>query len=188
MSAWAPRIGLLLVLGCTFVYFLGAGARTFTRSGEDDAGATWAQISFMWTGALATLFLGLYVPIRLYNGIGAAAVLLCSLALYEWARRAVWGRSFHVAWSGNAPDSLCDEGPYAYVRHPIYAAYMLAFLAVFIAMPTIPTAIVLAFNVGLFTHAALSDERSLESSSLADEYAQYKKRTGMFFPRVIKAT
>lgn len=159
MSAWAPRLGLVLVLGCSFVYFLGAGSRTVTRSGEDDTGALWAQISFMWTGAAATLFLGLYVPIRLYNGIASAAVLLCSLALYEWARRVVWGRNFYLAWSGNVPDSVCEDGPYAYLRHPIHTAYILAFLAVLIAMPTIPTVVVFAFNVALFTHAAVSDER-----------------------------
>ena len=71
MSTWAPRLGLVLVLGCSFVYFLGAGSRTFTSSGEDDTAATWAQISFTWSGAVATLILGLYVPIRLYNGIAS---------------------------------------------------------------------------------------------------------------------
>jgi protein-S-isoprenylcysteine O-methyltransferase Ste14 len=175
------------VLGCTFVYFLGAGSRTFAPSGDDDNAAVWAQISFMWTGAVATLVLGLYVPIHLYNGIASLAVLACSLALYEWARHVVWSRNFHVAWSGNVPDSVCAEGPYAYIRHPIYASYILAFLAVLIAMPTVVTVIVFAFNVALFTHAALSDERSLKSSPLAIEYSQYKKRAGMFFPRIVRS-
>ncbi|MGH8236706.1 MAG: hypothetical protein ACREXP_06740 [Steroidobacteraceae bacterium] len=31
-----PRLILLAVLGCSFAYFLGAGARTFTRSATDD--------------------------------------------------------------------------------------------------------------------------------------------------------
>jgi protein-S-isoprenylcysteine O-methyltransferase Ste14 len=188
VSTWAPRLGLVLLLGCSFVYFLGAGSRTFRSSGEDDTGSTWAQISFTWSGAAATLILGLYVPIRLYNGIASAAVLVCSLALYEWARHVVWGRNFYIAWSGSTPDSLCDEGPYAYIRHPIYTSYMLAFLAVLIAMPTIWTSIVFALNVALFTHAAVSDERSLKSSPLAAEYARYSQRTGMFFPRIVKAS
>lgn len=186
MSTWAPRLALVVVLGCTFVYFLGAGSRTFARSGDDDIGVLWAQISFMWTGAVATLVLGLYIPIHLYNGIAALAVLAFSLTLYELARRAVRSRNLYVAWSGSVPDSVCNEGPYAYIRHPIYASYILAFLAVFIAMPMIVTAAVLVFNVVLFTHAALSDERSLLSGALATDYAQYKKRTGMFFPRIFR--
>jgi protein-S-isoprenylcysteine O-methyltransferase Ste14 len=181
-----PRLILIVVLGCSFAYFLGAGARTFTSSGTDDAGALWAQISFMGTGALTTIWLGLLVPIRLYNGLASIAILLCSLALYEWARHVIWGRSFYIAWSGDVPEALCDRGPYVYIRHPIYASYILAFLAELAAIPTPITLAVFIFNAGLFTHAAWSDERSLASGSFGADYAQYKKRTGMFVPRVFK--
>jgi len=181
-----PRLILLVVLACTFPYFLGAGARTFTSSGTDDAGAIWAQISFGFTGALPTITLGLVVPIRLYNAVGAIAVLICSLTLYEWARHTIWGRSFYIAWSGDVPEALCDRGPYAHVRHPIYASYILAFLAVLVALPTLITLAAFVFNAGLFTHAALSDERSLTSGAFGAEYARYKERTGMFLPRIVR--
>lgn len=180
-----PRLILVVVLGCSFAYFLGAGARTFTSSGTDDAGALWAQISF-GTGALTTIWLGLLVPVRLYNGLASIAILVCSLALYEWARHVIWGRSFYIAWSGDVPEELCERGPYAYIRHPIYASYILAFLAELAALPTPITLAVFLFNAGLFTHAALSDERSLASGTFAAEYAQYKKRTGRFLPRVFR--
>ena len=180
-----PRLILVVVLGCSFVYFLGAGARTFTSSGTDDVGALWAQISF-GSGALTTIWLGLLVPIRLYTGLASIAILVCSLALYESARHVIWGRGFYIAWSGDVPEALCERGPYAYIRHPIYASYILAFLAEFAAIPTSITLAVLLFNAGLFTHAALSDERSLASGSFGAEYAQYKQRTGMFLPRVVR--
>ena len=183
-----PRLILVVVLGCSFAYFLGAGARTFTSSGTDDAGALWAQISFAFTGALTTIWLGLVVPVRLYNGIAAIAILVCSLALYEWARHVIWGRSFYIAWSGDVPEALCERGPYAYIRHPIYASYVLAFLAMLVAMPTLITLAVFVFNAGLFTHAALSDERSLASGAFAADYALYKRRTGMFLPRIVRRT
>jgi protein-S-isoprenylcysteine O-methyltransferase Ste14 len=181
-----PRLILIVALGCSFAYFLGAGARTFTSSGTDDAGALWAQISFGFTGAATAIFLGLFVPIRLYNALASITVLICSLTLYEWARHAIWGKSFYIAWSGDVPEALCDRGPYAYVRHPIYASYILAFLAVLVAMPTLVTLAVFVFNAGLFTHAALSDERSLASGPFAADYALYKKRTGMFLPRLVR--
>jgi protein-S-isoprenylcysteine O-methyltransferase Ste14 len=98
----------------------------------------------------------------------------------------IWGRSFYIAWSGDVPDALCDRGPYAYIRHPIYASYIFAFLAVLVAMPTLITFAVFVFNAVLFTHAALSDERSLASGTFAADYAEYKKRTGMFVPRVFR--
>jgi protein-S-isoprenylcysteine O-methyltransferase Ste14 len=52
-------------------------------------------------------------------------------------------------------------------------------------MPTLITLAVFAFNAGLFTHAALSDERSLAAGPFAAEYAQYRKRTGMFWSRIV---
>jgi len=140
----------------------------------------------MVTGALATIWQGLLVPIRLYNGLAAISILACSLALYEWARHVVWGRKFYIAWSGSVPDALCDQGPYAYIRHPIYASYILAFLAVLVALPTLLTLAAFVFNVGLFTHAALSDERSLATGTFGADYARYKKRTGMFLPRLVR--
>jgi protein-S-isoprenylcysteine O-methyltransferase Ste14 len=181
-----PQVILLLPLGTVFVYFLGAGARTFTSSGDDDVGALVAEFSFSVTGAVPALFLGMFVvPIRLANGIAAAVLLICSLALYEWARHVIRGRKFYIAWSSSVPDELVDEGPYARIRHPLYTSYMLAFLALFVAMPSLLTLLILIFNVALFTHAVFREERNLMSSALAGAYAEYKERTGMFFPRVI---
>jgi protein-S-isoprenylcysteine O-methyltransferase Ste14 len=181
------QVIFVIVLGCAFVYFLGAGQRTFTSSGDDDTGAIWAQISFGFTGALPALLLGGNVPIRVINGIAAVVVLTGSLTLYEWARHTIRERGFYIAWSGNVPDALCDRGPYAYVRHPIYMSYLLAFLALLAALPGVVTLAIFVFNVALFTHAAWSDERSLTAGAFASEYARYKARTGMFLPRLVGA-
>jgi protein-S-isoprenylcysteine O-methyltransferase Ste14 len=181
-----PQVILMLPLGTVFVYFLAAGARTFTSSGDDDVGALVAEVSFIGTGAVPALFLGMFVvPIKLANGIAAAVLLICSLALYEWARHVIWGRKFYIAWSSSVPDELVDEGPYARIRHPLYTSYMLAFLALFVAMPTLLTLLIFIANAALFTHAVFREERNLMSSALAGAYAEYKERTGMVVPRVI---
>jgi protein-S-isoprenylcysteine O-methyltransferase Ste14 len=178
-----PHLIFLFVLGGAFLHFLLAGGRTFAPSADDDRGAGWAQFSFVVTGTVATWFVGQHLPIRLYNGIASGVLLLSSLTLYEWARHVIRGRRFHLAWSGSVPESLCEEGPYAHIRHPIYASYILAFLAALVALPTALTLVVFTFNAALFAHAAISDERSLSNSTLAAKYALYKRRTGMFFPR-----
>lgn len=178
------QVIFVIVLGCAFVYFLSAGQRTFASSGDDDTGAIWAQLAF-GSGAATALFMGLRVPIRVINSIASVVVLIGSLTLYEWARHVIRERGFYIAWSGNVPDALCDRGPYAWIRHPIYVSYMLAFVATLVAMPGIVTLAVLAFNVALFMHAAWSDERSLNSGAFGTEYARYKERTGMFLPRIV---
>ena len=83
---------------------------------------------------------------------------------------------------------MCASGPYAFVRHPVYLSYMLAFLAMPVAFPMIATATIFLFNVALYVHAARDDERSLAASELGEAYADYRQRTGMFVPRWLGAS
>jgi protein-S-isoprenylcysteine O-methyltransferase Ste14 len=181
-----PEIILVFGLAASFMYFLLAGARTFVTRPSDGLGAGWAYFSFLVTGALAVSFVGLRTTIQPLNGIASALILCCSIGLYEWARQVIWGRQFSIAWSGRVPDSVCNSGPYLYIRHPIYASYMLAFLAAFLAVPSFVLLGCVVFNTALFAHAAFSDERSLENSVLREEYARYRAATRMFFPRILR--
>jgi len=176
-----PLFLLFFVLG--FFYFVLAGARTFERDDSDDFASGLGQFSFLCTGALATWFIGRGMTIYLWNGSAAVLLMVAALALYEWARGTIRNRKFHIAWSGDVPDTVCDSGPYRFVRHPVYLAYMLAFLAMAIALPSIWSAAILLFNMALFSHAAITDERSIAESPLAADYAAYRKRVGMFLPR-----
>ena len=175
---------LLFFLGGVFIHFLLAGARTFARSGtSDDRAAAYAQGAFVFGGTCTVWFLGLRQPIALPNGIAAAALLLMSIALYEWARHAIWKRGFRTAWSGFVPEEICEQGPYRHVRHPLYVAYLLAFLAAAIAVPHPLTAAIFVVNVLLLIHAVRSEERAIGESPLARAYADYRGRAGMFWPR-----
>ena len=171
-----------------FCYFMAAGARTFEWHVSDVAGATLGQFSHLVTGAIGTAFVSYRHQLAPMNGIAAAAILLASLLLYEWSRRTIRERRFHIAWSGEVPDTVCEAGPYAYLRHPVYLSYVLAFLALLVAFPRFLTGVIFLFNCALYAHAARSDERDLAASELKDAYAAYKARTGMFFPRWRKAT
>ena len=147
-------------------------------------GAGWAQFSLLVTGAIGASLLGFDQHVSPARGGVAALVLLTALCWYEWSRRTIRACHFHIAWSGDVPDSVCDKGPYAFVRHPVYTSYVLAFLAVPIAFPRWETVAIFLFNSALYLHAALDDERSLTRSPLQDAYAAYRKRTGMFLPRL----
>ena len=122
-------LGFILVFG----YFAQAGANTFERDDGDVNGAFRGQFSLLVTGAIATGLLSFRQVLHPANGITAAIVLLAAVALYEWARWTIRERRFHIAWSGDVPDELCASGPYAFVRHPVYLSYLLAFVAVPIA-------------------------------------------------------
>ncbi len=178
-----PQPLFLLGLVLAFTYFMLAGARTFERDESDGIAAGLGQFSFLCTGAIATWFIGRGVTVYLWNGLASAMLMAAALSLYEWARRTIRYRKFRIAWSGEVPETLCESGPYRFVRHPLYLSYILAFAALLAALPTVWTVLIFAFNIALFVHAAFSDQRSLAESPLAADYADYKKRVGMFFPR-----
>jgi len=179
-----PHLILLFFLGGVFIHFIQAGARTLHFKSEyAGPGAMIAQLMFMFGGVIPIWFLGLYQAIHLVNGIFAACILVTCIALYEWARHTIWGRRFGVGWGDHVPDELCEAGPYRYIRHPLYLAYVLAYLAAFVALPHWFTGILLMANVALFTHAAITDERAIAESPLAADYAAYRSRTGMFWPK-----
>jgi protein-S-isoprenylcysteine O-methyltransferase Ste14 len=179
-----PNAILLLLLGGVFIHFMHAGAKTFYfKNADNEPGAWVAQFSFLITGSIATWWLGILIPIPVVNQVAAWPVFIASIALYEWARRTITGRRFGLALSDQVPEALCNEGPYRFVRHPIYLSYVLAFLAVLIALPHWITGLSFLFNLVLSIFAARSDERVLAASPLAADYAAYRERTGMFLPK-----
>ena len=179
-----PHLVLLFFLGGAFLHFIFAGARTLHfKPGDSGPGAVIGQGALMFGGVIPVWFLGLYQPIHIINGIVAALILLASIGLYEWARQTIWGRRFGLAYGDHVPDELCDQGPYRFVRHPLYASYVLAFVACLVALPHWITALMVAANSVLWTLTALSDERRIADSPLAAAYANYRRRVGMFFPR-----
>ena len=179
-----PHLILLFFLGGVFLHFMLAAGRTFYWvDPEKEPGALVGQIAFVFGGVIPIWFLGLYRPIHLVNGVIAAGILVASIALYEWARATIWGRRFGIGWGEHVPEELCTTGPYRFIRHPIYLAYMLAWLAALVALPHWLTATLLAAMIVLFTHAALTDEARIAASPIAAGYAGYRERAGMFWPR-----
>jgi len=182
----APQLVLLLFMGGAFVHFMAAGGRTFSYGKEagDELGANLALLNFLFGGTLTVWMLGLfYLRIPPANGVAAAVLMAVSIGLYEWARHTIWGRRFGIAWGDRVPEAVCTEGPYRWIRHPLYVSYLIAYLAVLVALPHPVTATVFLVNIALFAHAARDDERRLAQSALAADYATYRERTGMFLPR-----
>ena len=117
------------------------------------------------------------------TAVGCAG-LLASLLLFEWARRTIRHRHFSYIFSSDTPDFICMDGPYAYIRNPFYASYLLAMVSTTLLMPTLFRAAIVAAMVIYFTAAAMWEERKFARSPLATEYARYSQRTGRFVPRL----
>jgi protein-S-isoprenylcysteine O-methyltransferase Ste14 len=183
MTTSVPQLVLAVVMALPFIHFLYAAMRTFVLPDTLDGASQLSQLSFM-SGAVVALTSATAVTVAPANSVAAGALMIVAVALYEWARSTIRGRRFHIIYSDRVPAALCTEGPYRYVRHPLYASYITAFVAVFVLRPTLLAALVLVLNLVFFTYGAVRDERALESGPFAADYAAYKARVGRFFPRL----
>ncbi len=148
MTTSIPQIVLAVVMALPFIHFLYAAMRTFVLPDALDGASQLSQLSFI-SGAVVALTNATAVTVAPGNAIAAGALMLVAVALYEWARSTIRGRRFHIIYSDRVPEALCSDGPYRYVRHPLYASYITAFVAVFVVRPTLLAAVVLVLNTGV---------------------------------------
>jgi protein-S-isoprenylcysteine O-methyltransferase Ste14 len=176
------HLALVLWMAIPFPYFMTAGANIFTAPKLRDNGAVLGQISFI-SGMVCVLVMGLFYGLLVPAAMCGAILSLSAVLLYEWSRRTVVDRNFYAGLAGEVPPAVCDAGPYRYVRHPFYLSYMVAFVAVTVAFPSLIVAGVCALNIGLFVYMAIDDEQVLLASPLGASYTAYRGRVGMFVPR-----
>jgi protein-S-isoprenylcysteine O-methyltransferase Ste14 len=107
-----------------------------------------------------------------------------SLTLFWWAVLTNKKFIFPAVFSSNIPNQLIINGPYLYIRHPFYSAYLAAWLAA----PVISQQWYLLFTTGImlviYFCAAKQEERKFSQSTLSQKYLAYKKNTGMFIPKL----
>lgn len=109
----------------------------------------------------------------------AITVQVFAAGLMVWARITFGIRSFHAA-ANTTSGKLVTNGPYRWLRHPIYASLIYFFWASVIAHPVIETiAAVILISGGLFARMLL-EEKFL--SVTYPDYAAYCKRTKRIIP------
>jgi protein-S-isoprenylcysteine O-methyltransferase Ste14 len=110
--------------------------------------------------------------------LGGASLLLLGYTLGTHTRPlGLWHQKQDV------PEHLVTEGAYAWVRHPFYAAFLLALGACTIAFPHPATVGALAYATVRLNRTAAAEEERFLRSAFAASYAAYVVRTGRFWPR-----
>jgi protein-S-isoprenylcysteine O-methyltransferase Ste14 len=109
------------------------------------------------------------------------AALTLAATLVCWKRM---GKSWRMGIDPGEKTQLVVTGPYAYVRHPIYALSSLLMLATVVAIPT-PLMMALGFiHIVFLQWEARREERHLVTAH-GSEYDQYMRRVGRFIPRSV---
>jgi protein-S-isoprenylcysteine O-methyltransferase Ste14 len=113
--------------------------------------------------------------------IGSAAA---SIALIAFALGSHRGPVSLWHQESNLPDGLVTWGAYRRIRHPFYAAFLLALLGGFLASPQPGTFFTLVYGLLALNYTAGREERQLLASPFGAEYEKYLQHTGRFWPRL----
>lgn len=112
------------------------------------------------------------------------AIYLLSIVIFLWSAYAIRRQRLSIAFSEDKPEFLIQHGPFRYIRHPFYLSYSLCWIAGGVATlnPILPPFIALMIVIHGIT--AWREERKFEGTPLADDYAEYRRRAGMFWPKL----
>ncbi len=90
--------------------------------------------------------------------------------------------AWRVLYAAQKNRTLATTGPYAHIRHPQYAGFVLIMLGFLVQWPTILTLAMFPVLVFMYLRLARREEREVEAEFGA-EYRRYAARTPAFIPR-----
>lgn len=153
---WLPLVGLWIVLPYL----------TLVR------GQGWIAVVPMFTRDSLS-----YTVLRWIAALGAVACLL--LTSVCWSRM---GRHWRMDVPRAGQEELFTDGPFRYVRHPIYALSMLLMICSVIVFPTASMAGIALVHLVLMHFKARYEERHLLRVH-GEAYRRYLAHTGRFVPK-----
>lgn len=96
-----------------------------------------------------------------------------------WMLFAAWPVLYRASKSG----SLATSGPYAYVRHPQYIAFILIMFGFLLQWPTVLTLLMFPVLVYMYLRLARHEEQAVRQA-FPEDYARYAQATPAFFPQL----
>jgi protein-S-isoprenylcysteine O-methyltransferase Ste14 len=149
----------------------------------------WVFLSVGWIGqpflvnrTRHSLFLP-FMPLVHPAGLGLGLLLVVGGYLGTlWCYSAL-GMAWRMGVSRREKTGLVRNGPYRYVRHPIYLFQVVMFVGVLLLLPTAYSLILLAVLLACVILKSHDEEGYLLNLHGSD-YEDYRSKTGSFFPRL----
>lgn len=193
MSALGVSVGIDVT---TLLYWLVASAAAFTAVTytitmfaffRPRAGSAKRRLMLLFSVSAANIVLAVGIANRTMISVNEGTIglllLVGSHGLFWWA---VWahGRGRPSgAFAIEPPPLLVLVGPYRYIRHPFYVAYLQGFVAGAIFVGEWWAWVVPAWMALMYWVAARHEEGVILSSPLGSQYRHYAQHVGGFVPR-----
>jgi protein-S-isoprenylcysteine O-methyltransferase Ste14 len=156
---------------------------------------TWKEIGLRLIVVAAVLIVLAVPPVRhtfrdlqAYQArslvLGVAGVVLCVIGVgLAVLGRLYLGRNWGLPASRRENAELVTNGPYRYVRHPIYGGVMLAMLGTAIGAAVFWVVPLVLFS-GYFVYSARREEKIMVAQ-FPEQYPAYMRHTWMLLPFVL---
>lgn len=152
----------------------------------------WLSIFICYT--VFTFFLYIFFPqtlawarIPLTPWLRLIGALLAVLALiwFIWIHRSL-GNNLSVRLRIKDSQKLVTDGPYRWIRHPMYSAFYLLHFAVFFLTANWFIGVTWLAGLSVIILLRVKREESMLLSKFGNEYVSYIERTGRFIPIIKK--
>jgi protein-S-isoprenylcysteine O-methyltransferase Ste14 len=94
------------------------------------------------------------------------------------------GKSFHSLVVSKEDHQLVQTGPYQYIRHPMYTAYLMNYVAGGLISSNIVLAVVPPLMYAVLVAIRLKEEEEVMIGEFGEEYVEYRKHTGALLPKI----
>jgi protein-S-isoprenylcysteine O-methyltransferase Ste14 len=145
--------------------------------------AAWIGQPFFVGGEKAWVFVRL-CPLLVHEAvmISGLALIVAGYAGTLWCY-AIMGSAWRIGVDQREKNALVTTGPFARVRHPIYALQVVMLAGAFCLLPTVCSLLLVAFHlVCVWLKAA--DEEAYLIATHGESYRAHLARTGRLFPRL----
>ncbi len=122
------------------------------------------------------------LPMPVWSRWLGAALGIVDLLLFGWTHHAL-GRNWSARLLIKDQHTLVTNGPYRWVRHPMYTAIFGSWLAFFLISANWIIGIA-GLGMSIVVASRVDKEEALMIEEFGDQYRAYMQRTGRFLPRI----
>ena len=112
------------------------------------------------------------------------AAILAGGILLLWAAHHHLGRSFHSLIVSKEEHVLVDTGPYRWIRHPIYTAYLLNYFGGGLLAGNLVLTFVPVTMFSILVLLRMGKEEEILTDLFWERYTEYMGRTGRLLPKI----